>query len=135
MSESAYTLSEDFLSDIERDTKINDLNLQEEATKVVNTTQRYIEELYRVKRKLHKVELEKKKIEGELFEKYKTNFEIKITSSQDVMRFVYRDKKYQTVARIAKELEVLVDFLEMTVKNMNQKPWLIQKLIDLEKGV
>jgi len=134
MEESNYTISKEFLEDVDKDTRINDLDLRREAMMAVNRTQRYIEELYRAKRKLHKLDLYRKKVEGELFQKYKTDFDIKISSSQDIMRFVYRDKKYQTSARLHKELETLVDFLELTVKNMSQRPWLIQKLLDMDKN-
>jgi len=126
-------IPEEFLEEIRNDCQINDLNLREDASTIVNRTQRYIEEYYKQKRKLIGLESYLKKVEGELFYHYKHNYEIKLTSSQDVMKFVYKDKKYRTAFKICKQMEAVVDFLDRTIKNMNNNAWLLQKLIDLEK--
>jgi hypothetical protein len=128
-----FELSEEFISDIQKDSKINDLDLRGECRSIVNRTQRYVEEYYRAKRKLMKMQAYVKKVEGELFHKYKNEFEIKLTSSTDIMKYVNKDKKYQNAIRICNDLECLVDFLDRTIKNMNNNAWLVQKLVDLEK--
>lgn len=133
IEKSKLDIPEEFLEEIREDCKINDLDLRGECRSVVNRTQRYIEEYYKQKRKLIQMEVYLKKVEGELFNHYKNNFEIKLTSSQDVMKFVQKDKKYQKAFKLYRQLETIVDFLDRTVKNMNNNAWLVQKLVDLEK--
>jgi hypothetical protein len=128
-----YELPEDFIEDIKRDSKINDLDLRNECRSVVNRNQRYIEEYYKMKRKYIRMQTHVKKVEGELFDKYKNHFEIKFTSSNDVMKFVWKDKRYQKAFNICSDLECIVDYLDRTIKNLNNNAWLVQKLVDLEK--
>jgi chaperonin cofactor prefoldin len=126
-------LTDEFLENIVEDTKINDFNIKEECRTVVNKTQRYIEELYRFRLKLKKVEAAMKVKKGDLFKYYKTDYEIKITSSSDIMIFVERDKEYRKIKKVHDELEIVVKFLEDTIKNMGNKSWVLQKMIDAEK--
>jgi conjugal transfer/entry exclusion protein len=129
----SFELSEQFLEDIVKDTEVDDYNLKEQLRNVVNKTQRYIEELYRQKRKLKQMDRFVKKKKGELFEYYKNEFEIRLTSSSDILIFVERDKKYQIAKKHFDDLETIVDFLDRTIKNMNNKAWVLQKMVELEK--
>jgi oligoribonuclease NrnB/cAMP/cGMP phosphodiesterase (DHH superfamily) len=133
MSETNFELSDEFLENVVKDTEINDFQLKEQLRTVTNKTQRYIEELYKQKRKLKQLERFVKKVKGELFQHYKNDFEIKLTSSSDVMTFVERDKKYQTAKRHYDDLETIVDFLDRTIKNMNNKAWTLRNMVELEK--
>ena len=133
VDELSFDVSEEFLEQLDADTKINDLDLANECRSIVNRNQRYVEEFYKQKRKMKKMEAYLKKVEGELFSHYKTNFEIKLTSSADVMKFVQKDKKYQKALKLYNDLESLVDFLDRTIRNLNNNAWLVQKLVDLEK--
>jgi hypothetical protein len=132
-AETNFELPEDFLEDVVEDTKINDFQLKEQLRTVVNKTQRYIEELYRQKRKMKQLERFVKKKKGELFEYYKNDYEIKLTSSSDILTFVERDKKYQTAKKHFDDLEAIVDFLDRTIRNMNNKSWTLRTMVDLEK--
>jgi hypothetical protein len=131
--ETNFELPDDFLEEVVKDTEINDFQLKEQLRTVVNKTQRYIEELYRQKRKMKQLERFVKKKKGELFEYYKNDFEIKLTSSNDIMTFVERDKKYQTAKKHYDDLEAIVEFLDRTIKNMNNKAWTLRTMVDLEK--
>lgn len=133
IKKTSFEIPEEFLEEIREDSKINDLNLAEECRTIVNRNQRYIEEYYRQKRQLLKMETFLKKIEGELFHYYKNEFEIKLTSSSDIMKYVQKNKKYQKALKLTNELIGVVDFLDRTIRNMNNNAWLVQKLVDLEK--
>ena len=126
-------IPESYFEDIRKDTEINQFDLKNECAKSVNRTQRYIEDYYQQRRRLKKLELAKSKRIGELFSYYKTDFEIKLTSSQDIMKFVEKDKRYQSLMKFFYEQEAIVEFLDRTIKNLNNKVWLIQKMVDLEK--
>jgi hypothetical protein len=132
-AETNFELPEEFLEDVVKDTEINDFQLKEQLRTVVNKTQRYIEELYRQKRKMKQLERFVKKKKGELFEYYKNDFEIKLTSSNDIMTFVERDKKFQTAKKHYDDLEAIVDFLDRTIRNMNNKSWTLRTMVEMEK--
>ena len=68
-----------------------------------------------------------------LFQYYKTDFEIKLSSSGDIWTFVERDKKYQTIKKHCDDLEIIVDFLDRTIKNMNNKGWSLRNMVEIEK--
>ena len=133
VKETDYGISDEYLEQLADDCKINDLDLANEARSIVNRNQKYIEDFYRWGRKLKKLERKLKEVEGELYKYYKTDFEIKLTSYTDIMKFVQKDKKYQKIWQLRDDVEELVSFLERTIKNMSNNPWLVQKLIDLEK--
>jgi predicted DNA binding protein len=128
-----FVLPDEFLEEVVKDTQINDLQLREQCRTVVNKTQRYIEELYKQKRKLRQVEAYAKRVKGELYQYYKTDYEIKLTTSSDIMIFVERDKKYQTAMKHLNDLNDIVEFLDRTIKNMTNKTWVLQKMVELEK--
>ena len=121
VEKTSFELEDEFLEQIVEDTKIDDFNLKDQLRTVVDKTQRYIEELYRQKRNMKKLERFLKKVKGELFQYYKTEYEIKLTSSVDILIFVEKDKKYQTAKKHYDDLEAIVDFLDRTIKNMNSK--------------
>ena len=122
-----------FLKEIQEDLKINDFDLKEECRVAQNKTQKYIEHYYHYRRKFKKLEAHLKKVEGELFEKYRYNFEINLSSSVDAMRFVQKDKRYLTALKLRDEFETIVDIMEKTVRNFNSRAFAINKMIDMEK--
>jgi len=128
-----FDLPEEFLEQIAKDTEIDDFNLKEQLRTVVDKTQKYVEELYRQKRKFKQVDRRLRKIKGELYQYYKTDFEIKLTSSSDVLIFVERDSKYQTIKKHYDDLESIVDFLDRTIRNMNSKGWSLRNMVEMEK--
>lgn len=130
-----YLISDEFLEDVRRDTKINDLDLRREASTIVNRNQRYIEEYYKENRKLVNMQHYVKSLENELFHNIRKNGYkgMDIKKDSDVWTIVACDEKIKKAIRIMKQIEINVDFLDKTIKNMNNNAWLVQKLIDLER--
>jgi len=126
-------ISDKYLEDIRNDTVLDQYNLPRECCETVNKTQRYIEDYYQQKRKLRQIELLRDEEVGKLFKYYKTEFEIKLTSSQDVMKFVAQDSKYKKIMNSFYEQECLVEFMDRTIKNLNNKVWMIRNAVELEK--
>ena len=126
-------IMEEYLAEITKTTEVNTFELKRECCEAANKIQRYIEDLYHQKRILNKLHLILKKKEGELFEYYKTKFEIKLTSSQDIRVFIERDDKFQSIKKHYLEQEAIVEFLQDTIKNLSQRGWLLQKAVELEK--
>lgn len=115
------------------DSKINEFNLLEECRDAPNKTQKYIEAYYAQKRRKEKLELHLDKVIAELFKYYKTDYEIKLTSSQDVWVFIKGDKRYQTAATFLKEQEAIVDFYEKVIKNMNGRQWAMKDILKIRE--
>lgn len=127
-------INQKFIDEVRANLEINEFNLKEECRTHADKTQRYIEELYKQKRKLFKLDCYLRKIKGELFEKWKNGeYEIRLTSTSDIMIMIDKDKQYNEILKSYNEIELIVEFLEQTIKNMNNKGWNIQRIIDLEK--
>ena len=127
-------LTEEFIEEVRKDCEIDEFGLVKENCTIINRTQRYIEEYYKQKRKLNYIENYLKKKKGELFEFYKTRYEIKLTSSNDIMIFIEKDDKYQKALEVYSEQKSVVDFLDKTIKNMQNKGFALRNLVELKKG-
>lgn len=126
-------LSEEFIKEAFEACQINEFDLVGQNRDVINKTQRFIEEYYKQKRQLEKIELHLKKVRGELFEFYKTKFEIKLSSASDINTFIEKDSRYQKTYEYFIELRANMDFLERTIKNMSNKVFALKNLVELDK--
>jgi hypothetical protein len=127
-------IDQNYIEEIRKNLEINEFNLKEECRLISNITQRYIEDLYMLKRKMFKTECYLKKVKGQLFEKWKNGeFEIRLTSTSDILIMIEKDVQYNKILSVFNELSLKVEFLEQVIKNFNNKGWNIQRIIDLEK--
>ena len=119
----ALELSDDFLEEINKDLKINDLDLRGQCTDAPNVSQKYIEKLYRERRKLKEFEVACNKVRGKLFGQIRRDGleGIAFTSSSDILRLVEKDKEYIKIKRALNDQQVIVDFLDDTVRNFNNR--------------
>lgn len=130
-----FELSEEFLNDIRKDTDVNEFNLKEELRTVINKTQRYVEELYKQKRKLKQLERYVKKVRSEMYQEIKdVGYKgLEINNTSDINMIIDGDKRYQTARKYLDEIVCVVEFLETTVKTMTNKSFTLQRLVELEK--
>jgi len=126
-------ISEKFLEQIKEDLKIDEFNLIVECRNAINITQKYLEYYYQQKRKLNKLKTYLSKVEGEKFNYFKNEFEINITSSQDIQKFINKDGKYLNAKDAVDEQSALVEFLEGVVKQFNGRQWMIKNIIEVKK--
>lgn len=126
-------VNDDFWEEVQEDLKINELDLREELRMAANRTQKYIELFYKYNRMLRKLEAYVKKVEGELFHHYKFEFELNLSSSADVQKFINKDKRYVTATSKRDEYQALVDLLEKVVRNFQNRAFTLNKMVDMEK--
>lgn len=127
-------IDQNYIDEVRKNLEINEFNLKEECRTQADKTQRYIEELYKQKRKMFKLDCYLRKVKGQLFEKWKNGeFEIRLTSTSDIMIMIEKDDNYNKILKKYNELELIVEFLDQTIKNMNNKAWNIQRIIELQK--
>jgi hypothetical protein len=128
-----YALSQEFIDEANKETMLNTYDLKSEGRTVLNKCQRYIEEYYKQKRFLNKVENLMKEKKCELFIHYKTKFEIKITSATDLNIMIEGDKHFLKLIKLQKEVENNLDFLEKTIKSLNNKAYMVGNMVTLNK--
>ena len=124
-------INDQLKEEIHNDLAIDTNDLINCLRKAPDVAQKYQESYFIERRRLIKYEMKKKMVERELFEHYKTNFQIKITSSQDIWVFIEGDKKHQNISKLVKYQETLVDFYEKLCKKFENRNWLIKDMVRL----
>lgn len=127
------TITEEFRKRVEEDCKIDTFDLVRENASYVNRTQVYIEEYYKQSRKLSSLDLMVKEKKAHLLIFYKRDFEIKLTSMTDIMTMIEGDPKFQKLMKYYNEQKSVVEYLQQTIKNMQQKSYALKNLIELRK--
>lgn len=127
------TITEEFRKRVEEDCKIDTFDLTRENASYVNRTQVYIEEYYKQSRKLSSLDLMVKEKKAHLLIFYKRDFEIKLTSMTDIMTMIEGDPKFQKLMKYYNEQKSVVEYLQQTIKNMQQKSYALKNLIELRK--
>jgi CHAD domain-containing protein len=127
-------ITDEQLKEIAKDVApVNEFDIIAECQNSPNVTQKYLEWVFQQKRRLKKLKRMLNQLEGQLYQYYKCDFEITLSNSSDIMRFVWKDKKYITMKEAYDDQESLVEFLEETVKNLKNKSFMLRNIIDCKK--
>jgi len=117
----------------ELELKITEQNIMEKSIQLSNlyskTLQIYSKELRILKMK--KVDMEK--TFGELYHKYKFNFDYQLDTKAEVENYIKSDDIYYKLALEYAQQEVQVNFLEQTLGHINNMGFRIKNYIDLKK--
>jgi len=124
---------DDLLKQMKEDLKINEFDLIGECRNAPNVTQKYLELFYNENRKLKKIKVKLDEVEGNRYQYYRKDFEIKLTSSADIMRFVNKDAEYLKVKRIWVEQSSFTEFLTSVVQNFRDRLFQLRNQVELKK--
>jgi len=118
---------------VESELKITPENVEQKSLQLSNfhtqCLQLFVKELSILKKKL----LDKDKIYGELYHKYKYNFDYQLDTKGEVEAYIKADDKYYQIALECAQQEVQVKYLEDTCLQINNLGFRIKNFIDLRK--
>lgn len=118
---------------IESELKITPENVEEKSLQLSNfhtqCLQIFIKELGILKNKL----IEKDKIYGQLYHKYKYNYQYTLETKNEVDAYIKADDLYYNIALECANIEVQVKYLEDVCMQINNLGFRIKNFIDLRK--
>jgi len=118
---------------IEEELKITPENVEAKSLQLSNfhtqCLQIFVKELQILKNKI----IEKDKVYGELYHKYKYNFEYQLDTKGEIESYIKADDKYYKIALECAQQEVQVRYLEDTVTQINNIGFRIGNFINLRK--
>ena len=91
------------------------------------------EEYYKQYRKLTRLDQMVKEKKATLLIYYKRDFEIKLTSMTDIMIMIEGNPKFQKYMEAYNEQKCVVDYLEKTIKNMQNKGYALKNIGEIMK--
>jgi hypothetical protein len=94
-------------------------NFKEKALKVSDVLCKLVTAYYQEKNVLSRLEVIKKKVYGELFNKYRFNFEYQLDSRIEVDVYINADDKYYDISLKHARQENIVKVIELHIKNVN----------------
>jgi len=126
----------------DKDLKINDVELDLESLKTPQLHNKYLKYLTKFKLLLTRTEDELRVIKKDKWEYYtgksdpqiyqQKPFNLKILK-QDVDKYIEADEDIQKLSQKVKYLETLIDFLDRTIRVINNRTFTIKNAIDWRK--
>ena len=118
---------------VEEELKLTDENVMAKSIQLSNFHNQirslYVKELHILKNKA----AEKDKIYGELYHKYKYNFDYTLDTKGEVEAYIKSDDIYYQTALQYAQQEIQVKYLEETLNHINNMGFRIKNYIDLQK--
>jgi len=113
--------------------KIDENNVEKKCLDL-STLNFFIQKQYNIElKKLKLKSIEKDKIFGSLYDKFKYHFDYKLDSKAEIEVYVKSDDKYISIAQEIVEIEIQVNFLEKMLDQINQAGFRINNYTNLKK--
>lgn len=118
---------------VEEELQLTDENVEAKSLQLSNFHNKirnlFTKELEILKHKL----IQRDKVYGELYHKYKYNFDYQLDTKGEVEAYIKSDNKYYQIAIECANQEVQVKYLEETLVHINNMGFKIKNFIDLKK--
>ena len=135
---------EELQQSVDKDFKLDDTELDTESTKIPLLHNKYLQHYNKFSLLLKKAEQDHKSLVREKWEYYtgkaeaqvykEQPFDLKILR-QDVDKYLDADGELQKSKQKIKYLEVVIDYLDKTVKQISNRGFLIKSCIDWRKFI
>jgi hypothetical protein len=124
---------QEFKIKIEKELRLTEDNIEEKSIQLSNIYSNVLS-IYSKELKIFKnMQIEKDKIYGELYHKYKFEFDYQLDSKSEVDSYIKSNELYYKLALECANQEVQVKFLEQTLEHINNLGFRIKNYIDLKK--
>ena len=124
----------------ENDTNIDDSNAAEKSTKLISLYQRYLSLYLQEVRLLKGISLDKDKLYKKLYQHYKfpsaddkDSFNITLSTTKEVDIYINADDSYCKLCIEYQNQEIVVQYLEATLKNIGNAGYAIKNLVEFKK--
>ena len=121
-------------AEIEEMKPIDDSRLSEELTRVISRFQTYITRKEEEKMTLARIEKKKDDIHGELYGKYKKNYQVRFDSKGEVDEWINRDPKWLKIITHYENQKIICQYYQGIIDFLIQKQWCIKYKIDIVKN-
>lgn len=118
---------------VELDLNIDELNAAEKSLKFSSLYNQYLLLYLKELKILKTLALEKDKLFGELYHKYKFQNNYQLDTSKEIETYVRADELYYKKCLDYQNQEIIVKFLEETLQNINNTSYRIRNYIELLK--
>lgn len=133
---------EELQQSVDKDFKLDDTELDTESTKIPLLHNKYLQHYNKFSLLLKKAEQDHKSLVREKWEYYtgkadpmvyqQKPFNLKILK-QDVDKYIEADEDYQKIKQKVDYLETIVDFLDRTIRQIQNRGFLIKDAIEWRK--
>jgi len=117
----------------ESELKITEDNVMDKSIQLSNLYSRFLNIYIKELRILKEISVDKDKIYGELYDKYKFHFDYQLDGKSEIDTYVRKDDKFYQIALTYSQQEVQVQFLEQTLNHINNLGFRIKNFVDLKK--
>ena len=116
-------------SELNQAFQIDPNNLYKEFISTIGDMQRYNTRLARMRMKKNKARRFKEKIYAEKYEKLKFGESIALKSQHEYDTWISKDSNYTRMVSYCYTIDVIIMYLEQTVKNLSQKVYALQSML------
>jgi hypothetical protein len=120
-------------SNTETEINVTEDNISEKSIKFTSIYNKYLSLYIQELRILKKLTLDKDKIYGELYNKFKFNNNFQLDTNKEIDVYVRADDKYYNVSLDLQNQEMVVKYLEEVLQNINNTGYRIKNYIELQK--
>jgi hypothetical protein len=120
-------------SNTETEINVTEDNISEKSIKFASIYNKYLSLYIQELRILKKLTLDKDKIYGELYNKFKFNNNFQLDTNKEIDVYVRADDKYYNVSLDLQNQEMVVKYLEEVLQNINNTGYRIKNYIELQK--
>lgn len=114
---------------------ISEVDIDKELDANIGKYQRWIDRLKDARDTFVNLELKLKKMDCEIFHYYKFNcdFSTSLKYGSDIKKYVESNECYQALYELLQNQKALLEFIEGTIKNLNNRGFAIKNYIDCKK--
>jgi len=134
LQEKLDTTFEEYIEQAKKDTSyITKEIVMEELNANIGKFQRWLERLYSSKKLLNDLEAKLQKMETQIFHYYKfcSDFSTSLKYDSAVTRYVDANECRLALYELIKNYKALIEFIENTAKNLNNRNYTIKNIIDV----
>lgn len=110
--------------------KINPSEIDKEIIHTISEMHRYNTEIAEARVNLTAIKRKKNKVYGELYQKYKFNYDYKLDNKHEIETWIERSPKYQLIVTYYEHQITHIKYLEAVVQGLKDKRWAIRDIIE-----
>lgn len=110
--------------------KINPHEIDKEIIHTISEMHRYNTEIAEARINLTAIKRKKNKVYGELYEKYKFNYNYKLDNKHEIETWIERNPKYQLILTYYEHQITYIKYIEAVVQGLKDKRWAIRDIIE-----
>jgi len=125
---------EEWIKELKEDTQL-DFKKFETNFGIANKMAKWLERKENLVSKLIELEKKRRKVERELFEYYKTDYDLTLNTKEEIKLMVQSDPKFLEIDNQVKETERLIKFIDKAIDFLKTKVWEVKYYLEWKKYI